>query len=82
MIITFGKCYRSYFFILGSALCTLLSAILLGFKNNNKDFGLFSFCPIFTEFNFIQSIIIYIGFIIFGIIFFSLKNLKKKNKMK
>ena len=58
----------------------MLSAILLGFKNNNKDFCLFSFCPIFTEFNYIQSIIIYIGFITFGIIFFFFKKNKKEEQ--
>ena len=80
MIISFGKCYRSYFFILGSALCTLLSFILLGAEYNNKVIGLFGFYPTFTKFSFIQRIIIYFGFIIFGIIFSYFKKIKKDDQ--
>ena len=80
MLITIGKCNRYYLFIIGSAIFKFLSFFLLGRNNNNKDFGLFGFCPIFKEFNFIQSIIIYFGYIIFGIIFFSFKKIKREEQ--
>ena len=78
MLITIGKCNRSYLFIIGSAVFKFLSVFLVGRNNNNRDIGLFGFCPTFKEFNFIQSIIIYFGYIIFGIIFFSFKKIEKE----
>ena len=70
-LITFGKCSRYYLLILGSGLCKLISLFLLG--NNDisaKNFGLFGFRSTFIDYNFMRSIIIYFGYIIFGIIFF------------
>ena len=77
MLISIGKSYKTYFFILGSALFKLLSLILTGDGNKYKDFGLFGFCPTFNKFNFTQSILIYFGYIIFGIIFYFFKKIKK-----
>ena len=74
-IITVGKCSRFYLFFLGSALFKLFSLVLLG--NSTKSFGLFGFCPTFNSFNFIQSIFIYFGYIIFGTIFLFFKDIKK-----
>ena len=84
MLITIGKCHRSYLYILGSALFKFLSITLLGSNTNNKDLGLFGFCTTVRQFNFIQSIIIYFGYIILGIIFFFFKKIKKEeqNEMK
>ena len=79
MIITVGKCYRSYLFLLGIALSKFFSLFLLGTKSHN-GIGLFGFCPIFHSFNFIQSIISYFGYIIFGLIFFIFKKLKKEEQ--
>ena len=80
MLILIGKCYKTYFFILGSALFKLLSLILTGDGNKYKDFGLFGFCPTFNKFNFTQSILIYFGYIIFGIIFYFFKKIKKADQ--
>ena len=79
MIITIGKCYRSYLYILGRALSKFLSLFLLGTKRHN-NIGLFGFCPIFHSFNFTKSIVSYFGYIIFGLIFFIFKKLKKKEQ--
>ena len=79
MIITIGKCYRSYLYILGKALSKFFSLFLLGNKRK-KSFGLFGFCPIFHSFNFTQSIVSYFGYIIFGLIFFIFKKLKKEEQ--
>ena len=77
-IITLGKCSRYYLLILGSASFKLLSLVLLGNNGITKDgIGLFGFCPIFNNFNFIQSIIMYFGYSIFGMIFFFFKDIKK-----
>ena len=76
--ITIGKCSRYYLFILGSAIFKFLSLILLGMKNVTKNgFGLFGFCPTFNDFNFIQSIFIYFGYLVFGILFLFFKDIKK-----
>ena len=77
-LITLGKCSRFYLLILGSGLCKLLSLFLVGTKNISvKGFGLFGFCATFIDYNFIQSILIYLGYIIFGIIFLFCKDVKK-----
>ena len=76
--ITVGKCSRYYLYILGSAIFKFLSLILLGIKNITKNgIGLFGFCPTFNDYNFIQSIFIYFGYIVFGIIFLFFKDIKK-----
>ena len=76
-IITLGKCSRFYLLILGTGLCKLISLFLVGTKNILKGFGLFGFCATFIDYNFIQSILIYLGYIIFGIIFLFCKDVKK-----
>ena len=77
-IITLGKCSRFYLLILGSIISKIVSIFLLGNKNiTKKDFGLFGFCPVFNDYNFIKHIIIYFGYIIFGIIFLFFKDVKK-----
>ena len=81
MLISIGKCYKTYFFILGSALFKLLSLVLIGNSNKGENgFGLFGFCPTFNKFNFTQSIFIYFGYIIFGIIFYFFKKIKKADQ--
>ena len=75
MIISLGKCARNYLYILGSPLFKFFSLLLLGDKNisfneNNDGIGLFGFCPTLFSSNFMQSILIYFGYIVFGIIFF------------
>ena len=82
MIITIGKCSRSYLFIIGSAFFKFLSVFLVEKNNNNGSADLFGFYPILNKFNFTQSIIIYFGYIIFGIIFFFFKTIKKEEQNK
>jgi len=52
-IITLGKCSRYYLLLLGSASFKFISLFLLGKTKN--DIGLFGFCSVLTNFNFIQS---------------------------
>ena len=80
-IITIGKCSRLYLYILASGLFKLISLLILGDNNITKDgLGLFGFCPILYNYNFIQSIFIYTGYIIFGLIFFYFKGVDKRIK--
>ena len=80
-IISTGICSRFYLYILYSALFKFLSLILLGRDTiTTDDIGLFGFCPILYKFNFIQSIYIYIGYIIFGIIFYKYKEVDKNRE--
>jgi len=77
-LITLGKCSRFYLLILGSGLSKFFCLVLLGKNSLTKDgIGLFGFCPTFNNFNFMQSIIGYFGYIIFGIIFLFFKDIKK-----
>ena len=79
--ITAGVCSRFYLYILGIGLLKLLSSLILGQnleKENEK--GIFGFCPVLRGFNFIQSIFIYIGYIILGFIFYYFKKIKRKEK--
>ena len=76
-IITLGKCFHSYLLILGAASFKFFSLVLLGSNSLTKDgIGLFGFCPNFNNFNFLQSIVIYFGYSIFGIIFLFFKDIK------
>ena len=69
-LISLGKCSRFYLYILGAGSFKLLSLLILGEVGFFVDgIGLFGFCPVLHEYNFIQSIFSYIGYIIFGIIF-------------
>ena len=77
--ITIGKCSRFYLYILFSGIFKLLSLILLGDNNAfNGGIGLFGFCPILKNFNFMQSIDIYLGYLIFGLIF---NHYKRENEI-
>ena len=97
--ITFGKCSRFYLYILGSGSFKMLSSLILGSnKDKENEFGLFGFCPVLNQYNFIQSIYTYIGYfiqsiytyigyIIFGLIFYYFKypdksDLKEKKENK
>ena len=82
--ITFGKCSRFYLYILASGSCKMLSTLILGANNVKENgIGLFGFCPVLIKFNFVQSIFTYIGFIIFGLIFYYCKDPEKsKSKEK
>ena len=69
--ISIGECSSLYLYILWSASFRLLTLIILGQKqNNDKGIGLFGFSPIMNNYNFIQSILTYIGYILFGTIFY------------
>ena len=84
MFISIGKCSRTYLYILGSPLFKFFSLLLLGDKKNlfnkgkedGRGIGLFSFCPELKNFNFMQSILMYFGYIVFGIIFLYFKKVK------
>jgi len=78
--ITFGKCSRFYLYILGSGSFKMLSSLILGSnKDKENEFGLFGFCPVLNQYNFIQSIYTYIGYIIFGLIFYYFKDPDKSD---
>ena len=81
-LITLGECSKFYFYILGYFACQFVSIFILG---DLENIGLFGFYPILNSYNIMQSIYIYIGFIIFGIIHyfcFSEKKILKKNNNK
>ena len=70
--IKLGRCSRFYLYILCSVIFKFLESISLGYKNNNGDnkFSLYKFIPILYESNYMKSIYTYLGYIIFGTIFF------------
>ena len=75
--ISIGKCSRFYLFILGAGSFKLLSLLILGANNIYEDgIGLFGFCPVLSNYNFVQSIYMYIGYIIFGFIFYHFKGVE------
>ena len=76
-LISIGKCSRFYLLILGAGSFKLLSLLILGANNIYEDgIGLFGFCPVLSNYNFVQSIYMYIGYIIFGFIFYHFKELR------
>ena len=75
-LISIGFCSKFYFYILGSALFKFISLFILGDKDNN--IGLFGFAPILSSYTSVQSIFIYLGYIIIGIIFYFRKKKEKK----
>ena len=75
-LIRIGECSRFYLYILASAFFRFLCFLLLGYKE--KNIGLFGFCPIINSYNVTKSIYTYIGYIIFGTIFYYA--FKRKNK--
>ena len=83
MFITIGKCSRTYLYILGSPLFKFFSLLLLGedtisFNKDSSDgIGLFGFCPSLKNFNFMQSLLTYFGYIVFGIVFLYFKKIKQ-----
>ena len=79
-LITLGKCSRFNLYILGSSAFKFLSLFILGDKG--KNIGLFGFSPILYNYNSMQSLYTYLGYIIIGIIWiFVYKKRKKKLKM-
>ena len=82
-LITIGICSRFYLFIIYSGIFKMLSMILLGSSNkkySEDGIGLFGFCPELVRYSFMQSIYKYLGFIIFGTIFFFFKSVGKAEK--
>ena len=76
-LISIGKCSRFYLLILGAGSFKLLSLLILGANNIYEDgIGLFGFCPVLSNYNFVQSIYMYIGYIIFGFIFYHFKGVE------
>ena len=68
--ISMGICSRFYLYILFSGIFKLFSLILIGdYKVYDDGIGLLGFCPKLKKFNFMQSIDIYLGYLIFGLIF-------------
>ena len=80
-IITIGICSRFYLYILFSGIFKLLSLILIGDNKIYDDgIGLFGFCPILKNYNFMQSIDIYLGYLIFGLIFNHYRKIDKNEE--
>ena len=76
--ISIGKCSKLYLYILTSALFKLLSLMILGKKSSN--FGILGFAPILSSNKSMQSIYTYLGYIIFGLIFYFCLKVKKDKK--
>ena len=75
-LIRIGECSKFYLYILASAFFKFLCFLILGYKE--KGIGLFGFCPIINSYYITQSIYTYIGYIIFGTIFYYV--FKRKHK--
>ena len=85
--ISLGKCSRLYLYILGSVIFKFLESISLGYTNEKgkNKFSLYGFTPILNYFNYMKSIFAYVGYILFGTIFylfFSKKQKKNEKKQK
>ena len=79
-LITLGDCSKFYLYILASAFFKFLCFLIIG--NKEKKIGLFTFCPIINSYNITQSIYAYLGYIIFGAIFyFVFKGKHKKSEI-
>ena len=79
-LIALGKCSKFNFYILGSAVFKLLSLLILGVKG--KNIGLCGFTPILYDYNSMQSLYTYLGYIIIGVIWrYAYKEGKKEIKM-
>ena len=73
-IITIGKCSRYYLYILYKGLLEFFCNLLLGKDGSSiNGMGILGFSSTLDKFNFVKSIFLYIGYIIFGIIFFIYK---------
>lgn len=75
-LITLGKCSRFNFYILGSAVFKLLSLFVLGDKG--KNIGFCGFSPILYNYNSMQSLYTYLGYIIIGSIWIFVSKKKEK----
>ena len=81
--ISFGNCSRFYLYILGIAAFKMISTLILGGNNTKENgIGFFNFCHVLNNFNFIQSIYTYIGFIIAGLIIYFFKDNDEKEEEK
>ena len=85
--ISLGKCSRLYLYILGSVIFKFIESISLGYTNEQgkNKFSLYGFTPILNNFNYMKSIFTYVGYILFGTIFyliFSKKQMKNAKKQK
>ena len=78
-LITIGKCSHFYLYVLGTGISKIFSLLILGTNNSKLEngVGFFGFCPVLSGYSFMQSFYTYIGYIIFGVIFF-FKLFKKK----
>ena len=80
--IRLGKFSRFYLYILGSVIFKFLESLSLGYKNENGEnkFSLYGFIPVLYDSNYMKSIYTYIGYILFGIIFFLIFSKGQNNK--
>ena len=77
-LITIGECSKFYLYILGAALFQFISIFILGGLENIGFFGIY---PVLSTYRIIQSIYTYIGYIIFGIIYyFCFRGKKRTNE--
>ena len=67
LLITLGECSKYYFIILGDVISKFVSYYILGAI---KNMGLFGFSPKLTTYGVVKSIYTYIGYIIFGTIYY------------
>ena len=74
-LITLGECSKFYFNILGDVACKFVSIFIIG---GLEKIGVFGFYPILKSYDAMQSIYTYIGYIIFGTIFYFCFRGKKK----
>ncbi len=80
-----GKVYSQYLYIIYYVILDFLieSIITLDYFKNNINFGLFGFVPKLKKHTLIKNLFVYLGYIIFGLIFFYIfiirNNKKEKN---
>ena len=80
-----GKVYSQYLYIIYYVILDYLTEIIitLDYFKNNINFGLFGFVPKLKKHILIKNLFMYLGFIIFGLIFFYIfiirNNKKEKN---
>ena len=83
-IISLGICSRQYLNILGSVIFKFLESISLGYKNENggNKFSLYGLTPILYDSNYMKSIYTYIGYILFGTLFYLIFSKSQINRGK
>ena len=80
-----GKVYSQYLYIIYYVILDFLIEIIitLDYFKNNFNFGLFGFVPKLKKHTLIKNLFVYLGYIIFGLIFFYIfiirNNKKEKN---